>query len=147
MEDYIKWVVAVVVPLLGLLLKFRSERQDPGSIRRMKRHSQLLDGLPETAKEPLEALLTVETELYAKRMKRRALRKVDKNNLAALIVAAVLFAGILFGLIAWAQLWGWAWILVGVVGLGVILVLGVGLGQFYEYPESDQDDLVEEKSV
>ncbi|GAB3621148.1 hypothetical protein GCM10027417_24090 [Glutamicibacter endophyticus] len=139
MEEYIKWATAVVIPLLGLIIKYRSDNQDPGAVRRMKRHAQLATELPEESKKHLEELLDVESGLYAERMKRRAQRKLKGGTLGAVILVALVFGGALFGLSAWAFIWPWAWIFVGVTGFFCVLFLVAGAMQLYEYPQ-DRDE-------
>lgn len=132
-------ILAAVGPaLLGIL--GRAAFADPRPLRSMKRHSKLLETLPDAAKEPIEKLLTAEATVYASRRLRRSQRKVNGSNLGGLITFIILSGLLMWGGIqlatAVSSLW---WIAVVIVAVFTLLIGLFGFSkEFWTYPEDEE---------
>ena len=130
-------IVATISPLLAFLSRFIFERRDPSAFRRIKRHAELWQILPEEAGADFARLLNSETSQYVDRRLRKAERKLNGSTLAALIFVGLLTAGLTWPLVSLALVFWPAWILAGAVALFGALLMIVGLGQLYRYPSTD----------
>lgn len=126
---------SIAVPLVGLVIKLRNDRQDPAAVRSIKQHAKLHDVLPEDSRSSIKELLDFETAQYAAKVRRRKGRTLNGGNVAAFVVIALVTGGLLYGAIAWALMWPWAWIVAGVVALAGVVFLSVGAGQLFKYEE------------
>ncbi|MFJ4261907.1 hypothetical protein ACIPYU_05620 [Paenarthrobacter nicotinovorans] len=153
MDDIISFIMkfapllgSIAVPLVGLIIKLRNDRQDPAAVRSIKQHAKLHDALPEESRSSIKELLDFETAQYAKKVKRRGSRKLNGGNVAAFIFVALLTGALLYPLIAWALIWPWAFIFVGIIGaLGGALLI-VGGGQLFEYEDETAEPAAESNS-
>lgn len=135
-DPLIAALTAIAPPALAIVGKFALANREPARLKRMKRHSDLLEHLPETAKGHMERLVDSEAKTYADDQIFRMRRKLDGGTLAALIFVGVLTAGAIVAGFALAGLWGW-WIhfLSGTVALFGLLLMIVGLGQVWKLPD------------
>lgn len=128
-------LTAIAPPALAVIGKFILSNREPTRLKRMKRHSELLEHLPDEAREHMSRLLGQEAETYADDQIFRMRRKLDGGTLAALIFVGVLTAGAIVLGFALAGPWGW-WIhfVTGTVALFGLLLMIVGLGQVWKVP-------------
>lgn len=131
-ETWAPLMASIVIPFLGVFISYQNSRQDPGAIRKMRRHAQLLEILPVGAQPALETLLTSEVEQYAARQSRKYERKIDRNTVAALVVIGIVLGLALFFIFQWALIWAPAWIIFGIVALVGLTFMGVGSGQLFK---------------
>jgi ABC-type multidrug transport system fused ATPase/permease subunit len=129
-------VGGILVPLGGLVIKWRAGRGDPAAVRSMKQHAKLHEALPEKTRGDIEELIKFEANKYAAEQMRIGRRTIKGGNLAAVIFIALVFGGLEYVLIAWGLTWWPGFIFataVGVVGLAFIIA---GSLQIFDYGDS-----------
>lgn len=126
-------VTSILVPVVGLALKIARDRQDPGIVRSMKRHTAILDTLPESAKPAMVDLITKEVEKYTEGVLRRSARKLDGAALVTLILVGVVTGFGLYWLLIAGGFWWPAYIGAVVWGLLGLALIIAGLGQLFYY--------------
>lgn len=131
---------AVVVPVfLGVVGPLRAREAGGRTFRRVRRLAQLRSLLPDgsAAAVRLDGLLASEVDDLAKRHERR----LNRENLAAIIVVSLLGGAISAGLVTWAQategvgstvVWVLFWLWTVFV---LMLVLVGGLSKLYDVKE------------
>ncbi|WP_155896866.1 hypothetical protein [Curtobacterium sp. UNCCL17] len=129
-------LTAIAPPALAIVGRFLLANREPARLKRMKRHSDLLEHLPETAKGHMARLVDSEAEAYADDQIFRMRRKLDGGTLAALILVGVLTAGVIVAGFSLAGLWGW-WIhfVTGLIALFGLLLMIAGRGQVWKLPD------------
>lgn len=124
----------MIVSVLTLFAGTIFSTSDTRLVRKIERDAALLKELPETAKAVMEDLIAYEVQQHSDRRKQRAIRRVNKGTVAALVFIAVVTASIGGGLafLAVDHGWGW-WVPFGIVtGFGFLL-MAVGAGQIFTY--------------
>lgn len=133
-------LTAIVPPLLALVGKLFADR-DPGAIRRMRRHAKLAAEMPKDspAEGHLNRLLEAETGRYADEFIKKATRKINGTNLAAMIFVAVIVAGLTY-LITLGALVFWPLYFVsgGLALFGVLFILIGGLPNLYKHETEEE---------
>ena len=141
---------ALLVPLISVYLKLRSDRQDPAAVRVLKQHAKLHDSLPESTRGEIVRLLEFETKKYADAQIRRGKRRVNGTSLATLIFVAAVTGAAVYWLIVWALIWWPAFIGVGLVAFfgGALMVAGgFQLFTYDESPAEASEDPAGEKEI
>ena len=133
-------LAALATPVLAFVGKFAFDRRDPGAYRSLKRHAELYELVPNSAKPALESLLKAEAERYSNRRIRHSTRKIKGSSLATLIVVGVATALITWPIVAWALLFWPAWILASLVALFGAALMLAGSFQLFEYPGEPRSD-------
>ncbi|PZF61891.1 hypothetical protein DEJ33_15775 [Curtobacterium sp. MCPF17_047] len=137
-DTLITVLTAVGPPALAVAGKIALSNREPTQLKRMKRHSDLLEHLPADAQVHMERLLAAESENYADDQIFRMKRKLDGGSLAALIFVGVLTAGVIVAGFALAGVLHAPWVhfITGTVALFGLLLMIVGLGQVWKDPEA-----------
>lgn len=129
----------LLVPLVGVYLKLRSDRQDPAAVRALKQHAKLYEALPESTRDEIERLIKFETKKYADTQIRRGKRKINWPGLFALLIVALVTGLIVGALISWALAWWPAFILVAIaciLGGAAVTAGSLEVFKYDEMPES-----------
>lgn len=124
----------VIVSVLTLFAGTIFSTSDTRLVRKIERDAALLKELPDAAKAVMEDLIAYEVQQHSDRRKQRAIRRVNKGAVAALIFIGVVTTPIAGGLayLAVGHGWGW-WMPFGLVtGFGLMLI-AVGAGQIFYY--------------
>jgi hypothetical protein len=134
-QKMVPLIVSVLVPVTGIIIKLRNDKQDPSAIRRMKQHTKLHESLPDEAKPAIAQLIATEASIYAKDRLRKASRTINTNTAIGFIAFALLVAGGLYGLILLGTVWWVGYIVAVVWGSLGLLILLAGSFQLFSYEE------------
>lgn len=137
-QKVVPLVVSLLVPIVGVIIKLRNDRQDPGAVHRMKQHAKLHEALPEKAKGAIAELIAAEAAIYAADRLRKARRTLNTNTLIGFIIVAVLVGVIMYGWILLASIWWPAYFFATGCGLFGFFLLLAGSFQLFTYDETPQ---------
>lgn len=130
----------IIASLLTLFASSIFSTSDTRLVRKIERDAALLKELPDAARAVMEDLITYEVQQHSDRRKQRAIRRVNKGTVGALVFIALVTAPIggCLAYLAVAHGWGW-WIPFGIVtGFGVLL-MAVGANQIFSYNDQPLD--------
>ena len=143
-------MTGVIVPMLLGVVKpvVAALGSESRELRRIRQHAQLRSLLPDDgdAAKEMDALLKVEVAKLSSRTRSVLNRKVNKSNLAAIMLVSVVGGCISYvlALLAQTNLWGWSiffWILFIIWILIVfIFVFFGGLPNFYTHNDKNSKE-------
>ncbi|QTJ65867.1 hypothetical protein HYG77_09850 [Rhodococcus sp. ZPP] len=140
MNGWIGFAASALPSLLAIGARFLSDGRDESHVRRIKRYTDLLETVPEDAREPLETLTKNEVKLFAERQAKRSSRTLNGVALSGLILI-----GIVTALLIWGSSWlalnvhGAIWAVTAIVGIFGLAFMIAGVGQLYKYPGMDPE--------
>jgi hypothetical protein len=142
-------MTGVIVPILLAIVKPMVAREaESRELRRIRQHAQLRNLLPDDgdAAKEMDLLLKVEVAKLSSRTRSVLNRKVNKSNLAAIMLVSFV-GGCISYVLAWlaqTNLWGWSiffWILFIIWILIVfIFVFFGGLPNFYTHNDKNSKE-------
>mgnify|MGYP002886435090 FL=1 len=141
-------MTGVIVPiLLGIVKPMVAREAESRELRRIRQHAQLRSLLPDDgdAAKEMDLLLKVEVAKLSSRTRSVLNRKINKSNLAAIMLVSVVGGCISYvlALLAQTNLWGWSiffWILFIIWILIVfIFVFFGGMPNFYTYSDKNSE--------
>jgi hypothetical protein len=136
-HQVITLVSVIAPPALAVLGKFLLANREPTRIKRMKRHVELYNDLPEPAQQRLGVLLEAEADAYVKQTVSRLNRQLDAGAVAALIAVGAATAFVIWlGFLLAPHTGAWIHFLTGTAALFGMLLMIAGVGQLWKDPGS-----------
>lgn len=135
-------LVGVGVQVLASLVGKVYLGSDSRLIRKVEKEAALADVLTGNSKTVVEQLIEFDVHQLALQRIKRASRKISWSSVAAIVLIALITAGIGWGLAYLAINYGWYWwILFAITTFFGIALAIAGAGQLFEYDdEADSGD-------